>query len=282
MVRFLFWNTNQQQRAALLAELCTENNIDLVVIAENGASPTVTVEALNWAETLYRYHRPPYQGSADEPRVQIYSRFPRDCIKSVSTQGTVEILAVAPPVEEGFTLVAAHLSSKRNLTSEDQADLAARLRPEIEEAEEEAGHTRTVVVGDLNMSPFERGLVSCECFHAVMCKRTAASGSRTVRNATRTYFYNPMWSQYCRDDANAPGTYYYHASRPMEYFWHIYDQVLIRPSLIPAFQDSKLQILTSVGEKSLLTKNGVPSKSVGSDHLPVVFELDLTQGKQWK
>ena len=68
------------------------------------------------------------------------------------------------------------------------------MREMIKRAEEKAGHRHTIVIGDLNMSPFEPGMVAANGFHAVSDKNIAAKGSRVVQGTEFDFFYNPMWS----------------------------------------------------------------------------------------
>jgi len=55
----------------------------------------------------------------------------------------------------------------------------------------------------------------------------------------------------------------------------MFDQVLIRPSLIDIFDVKELKIITTTGTEMLLSDTGIPNKRVASDHLPLVFELSL-------
>jgi len=51
--------------------------------------------------------------------------------------------------------------------------------------------------------------------------------------------------------------------------------VLIRPELLSMFRNEELRILSVAGERTLLTAKGLPNTSVASDHLPILFRLDL-------
>jgi len=56
----------------------------------------------------------------------------------------------------------------------------------------------------------------------------------------------------------------------------MFDQVLIRPSLLDRFSNDSLEIVEEFGDYSLLSSdNGVPDKTRASDHLPILFGLDL-------
>ena len=91
-------------------------------------------------------------------------------------------------------------------------------------------------------------------------------------------FYNPMWRFFGERTLDGPaGTCYYWKAEDACTFWNIYDQVLIRPSLLDRFPDRALDVISEVGGNSLL-REGIPHRERFSDHLPIVFEIDLTQG----
>jgi hypothetical protein len=58
------------------------------------------------------------------------------------------------------------------------------------------------------------------------------------------------------------------------YFWNILDQVLIRPALLDVFRD-EIAIVDTVDGRSLLDERGRPCQQIGSDHLPIHFQLRL-------
>jgi hypothetical protein len=82
-----------------------------------------------------------------------------------------------------------------------------------------------------------------------------------------------MWGYLGDRTPGPPGTYYYSASSPLTYFWNTFDQMLLRPDLMNTL--TELQILDTDGQTSLLTKAGKPRKSEASDHLPILFRLDI-------
>ena len=91
-------------------------------------------------------------------------------------------------------------------------------------------------------------------------------------------FYNPMWRFFGEHTPGGPaGTCYYNRAEHVWTFWNTYDQVLIRPSLLERFPDDALDVVRRVGGNSLL-REGVPHRKRFSDHLPLVFDVDLTQG----
>ena len=53
------------------------------------------------------------------------------------------------------------------------------------------------------------------------------------------------------------------------------DQVVLRPQALPMFSEKNLRVLTEAGNASLVTSRGLPDQKNASDHLPVLFKLNL-------
>ncbi len=166
-------------------------------------------------------------------------------------------------------------TSKLHWKPQDQASYCGIISRSIAEAESGVGHMNTVFVGDFNMNPFEEGVIGAFGFHAVMSRTIAKKQKRTVKRIKYPFFYNPMWNLFGDKTGGPLGTYYRWGSNPIEYFWHIFDQVLIRPDLLERFHDGDLEIVTSDGTNSFIFHDGIPDTNNASDHLPLVFKLSL-------
>ncbi len=177
-------------------------------------------------------------------------------------------IRIGPP--RGVLLAAVHIPGKPGWEEGDQAEAASRLAKQIASVEDKYGCKDTILVGDLNMEPFHRGVCSAYGFHGVMTKEIASKEARTVQGERCPFFYNPMWAHFGDRTPGPPGTFYFSSAQPGARFWHMLDQVLLRPSLMEKLK--QLEILTSDGSTSLMNKRGIPE---ASDHLPVFFELDL-------
>jgi hypothetical protein len=84
-----------------------------------------------------------------------------------------------------------------------------------------------------------------------------------------------MWRFFGENAGGPSGTYYYERAEHVVYFWNIFDQILVRPTLIDCFEDDDLQIIDAVGQVKLTRADGRPNSNVGSDHLPILFEMDI-------
>jgi exonuclease III len=166
-----------------------------------------------------------------------------------------------------------HFPSKVNLEGIDQALVATSFMSDLQNLEAEFSNDRTILVGDLNMNPYEAGVVGAQTIHGVMSREVARRGERVIGGRTYKFFYNPMWGCFGDRTPGPAGTYFLSSTKPTNAFWQIYDQVLLRPSLMDSLR--ALQILDSDGQESLLTRSGRPGREGISDHLPIFFEIDL-------
>lgn len=266
MTAVLFWNLNKKPLIDELACLCTEHEVDVLVLAECDIPEPKLQLALN-AGRASPYLSPPNYSQ----RLKFLTRFPLDCFKLVSDEDEISIRQVVPPVGPEVLLVGVHLGSKLYMTEMDQSFASTRVMRSISEAEARIGHDRTILIGDLNMNPFEDGVVSAEGLHAVMARDVAARKTRIVKGQERKLFYNPMWGRMGDCSKGPPGTYFKDMSNYVNYYWHTFDQVLLRPDLLGYFDDESLVVITETGGKSLLNK-GKPSNKF-SDHLPIYVRL---------
>ncbi len=272
MMTFFFWNVKKNPVQKIIADFAEMYTIDVIILAEcDIEEPDMLIELNSRSDS--QYSLPVKRGR----KTDIYTRFPSEWLTPLADIHGLSIQHLENPIVNKKIIVGAvHLPSRLHQTEDDLAQLATRWRSTIEEAENRVGHTNTVVVGDMNMDPFHLGVVSSEGFHGIMDKRIASRKTRKVLEEDRQFFYNPMWSLFGNESDGPPGTYYFNASsRPLNYFWHMYDQVLLRPDLIPFFPGSELRILTHSKSDSLITNSGRPKATNMSDHLPLMFKLDF-------
>jgi len=269
-VTFLFWNVYGRSLETRIARIAAAHSVDVLMLAECPTPPAALLAALN-ASGAGVYHFPPSLSG----KIRIFTRFPEpeviDQFNARSGRLTIRRLRLGSVPE--ILLGVVHLASKRNFSDSEQGLLATRAASDVRQVEDDTGNYRTLLVGDFNMNPFDEGIVGAQHFHAVMTKQRAREGHRTVQMEQYGYFYNPMWGNFGDRTDGPAGTYYLSSSRPVHYFWNMYDQVLLRPALMDYL--TELKVLTDDGIESLVTRSGLPQKSSGSDHLPLLFRLDL-------
>jgi hypothetical protein len=280
MLTFLFWNLRGNPLETHLAELCRVHDVDTLILAETeGTDDGLLVSALADHVGGDPYTPLPVLGCR---KIRIHTRLPGANWQHVRDTQDLTVRALHIPGGQELIVAATHLPSRlRNNSRSNQAAICGDVAEEIGRVETQRGHARTVLVGDLNVDPYDSGMIEATGLNAVMERRLAQQGTRRLRTE-REYrmFYNPMWRFFGDAAEEPPGSYYYRTSENDCVFWHVFDQVLVRGELIPALVDTgRLTILTgytsSGGDHVALTSpNGLPRSEV-SDHLPVLFGLDL-------
>lgn len=267
-LRLLFWNMGSIATPSAVAALAEEHEPDVIVLVESEYGMAATVEELNFRTGL-RYQMP----FSVRDQFQFFVKMPAERVQPLYDGSGISIKHVQPVLGQSFILAAVHLPSKLHLDTDEQAALCGRWVRHVRESEAKVGQPPTVVIGDLNMNPFEPGIVGSEGFHAVSSRAVVARRTRTVLGEERPLLYNPMWAM-MGDAAGPAGTYYYASSSPITYFWNTFDQVLLGPELARNFVPGDVAVASSVGGGSLLAAGGFPDKKI-SDHLPVVATLRL-------
>jgi Endonuclease/Exonuclease/phosphatase family len=285
---FLFWNIRGAQGTGLGEILArfADSGIDVFMFAEAPRDTEPLLAALN-ASTPELFARV----ESNSSRVRFFTR-QRGPLRGAIWKDRffdeildrVTAIELQPRGALSILIVGAHLDSPATgISLEGRADWARDLALDIKTIEGDARHSRTILVGDLNMNPFDEGLVSASALHGVMSRDLTVVVTKHQARHRFPVFYNPMWSCFGdrpsaqlfeKDVARSPGTYYFdNTNDRANHFWQMYDQVLLRPELMNKL--TKIEILRSDGSEPLVTKNGRPRKAVASDHLPVYFELDL-------
>ncbi len=267
--RFLFWNLGKKDLRSLINRAVRENDVDIIILAECMSRPEEILSGLN--QDITRFH---YAFGVCES-IGIYAAFPRKFIRPVSEGARFTMRRIQLPLREEILLVAAHLPSKLHWRDESQKQEVISLADDIRSAEVKRKHRRTVLVGDFNMQPFEDGMTGAKGLHGVMSRQVANRGSRIVQEREYPFFYNPMWSMMGDLSQGPPGSYFYESAGHVEHYWWMFDQVLIRPELVNKTRNDGFRFLTMIGKQSLVDGKGRPDSKVGSDHLPLYFEVDF-------
>lgn len=271
-MRVLFWNLQSKPLEKAAARIASEQQADLVLVCEHGGRAGYHVDAMNKHEPARAALRVgPVLKQQSLPAV--ISRLDQGRVVPVVEDRHCMVLAVTPPAGMELLLACVHLSSPLHQSERDLLLLSQDAVTIIRDQEKQRGHRRTLVVGDFNMDPYHPGMVASHGFHAVMDRRLAMEESRVIQGREHFFFYNPAWSRLGDDSTGPPGTYFYRQASPECHFWHAWDQVLVRPSLLKKFDSSKFVVITRHGSSSMLDGKGRPNTKDFSDHLPIAFEI---------
>jgi exonuclease III len=280
MATFGFWNVDSSRNVQrdgrelprFAADLALERSLDVLFLIEC-KGPCEPLMAAFAGEPGY------YPISCGE-RFKVFARFDQRLMQRLPLpvpSNRFDIWHLKLPLQDDVLLSVVHGLDKRNNSLAKQGLFLQQVVAALSYFEQKVGHDRSIVLGDFNASPFESPIASALGMNAVISRAIAQSGPRRMLERSYAYFYNPMWNLYggeLRD--SAPATYYYRGSDPHELYWHMLDQVLIRPSLLSRFDFSVLGIVNEIRSTRLTSASGIPDRTRFSDHLPVVFGVDLS------
>ena len=264
-MNYLFWNTNdgcskEKNIDDWIIELIYEQKSDIVGLAEYKGDIKNIIKGLNKkGKSMY------YVPQIACKRINIISKYPPLNVEHCEETSYYTIKKFPHDTLGKQIIGFVHLPSKLHKKSQDRINELSYLKGQIE------GHNmkNIIVMGDFNADPFEEELVTASSMHSLSDSRNVMKGTRIVQDRMYQMYYNPMWNLF-GDGDGIPGTYYYSSAESTNYFWHIFDQVVIGSELIKNFELDRLNIITSVNGKELVNKRGIPNVS---DHLPITFTI---------
>lgn len=205
MATFLFWNIGRNSLEIPIANIASKYDVDVIMLAEcKIPAGKLLVTLNNSGRVLYEF-----APSIGCEKIKIFTKFSKKFILALSEDHRFTIRHLKLPGMIDILLSVVHSPSKKHWRASSQAAELIHLSREIRHAEKNVGHARTVLVGDLNASPFEEGIVNANGLHGVMSRRIAKRKYRTVQRREFPFFYNPMWGLLGDASSDPPGTFYY-------------------------------------------------------------------------
>ena len=263
-MNLLYWNIRNNRIENLISDVIIEKNIDVFIVSEY--KDLDFDKTLNLLNDNYQL-----QDSFACEKVRILHK--KEIKLTLLREQHRHIISKIHINEEEILLTALHLPANPNSTSDDRKHEIRKIVSDIVEEERSVYKQKmqkTIVIGDMNASPFDSELVNKDSFNAVLFKKIIDKRS-SIKYAHEAYerFYNPMLD-YIKEEKESYGTFYY-SSGIGPLYWYCYDQVLVRKSLMNKLQ--KIQFLKNIKGTKLI-KQMRPNKSI-SDHLPLLVEINL-------
>jgi len=269
-LKILFWNLNRKELHYPLAVMAKEQRADIIIVAE--AENLDKLALLEYLNTLKLEYYDANEFSLSE-RILFFTKFEPKNISPISEDDSdrYSIRKIYLSDNKEIIIGGVHLLDQKNYSTSSRLTYASRLKDEIDKLEVEHQIKDSIIIGDFNMNPFEQGMSQANGLNATSTRDVARRISTTILNKEYSFFYNPSWAFMGDLHEDVAGTYYYNKSGFDAYYWNVFDQVIIRPTLIENFDNQSYKVITQFENKSLLNKNGRPDKTSYSDHLPIIL-----------
>jgi hypothetical protein len=273
MAAFLVWNTGRKNVAPLVQSLVREHHVDVLLLVEYYPSTIKsTLSTLLLADGLVR--------RSTSERFGVFSRtaYGMSRVPVAAFGDRAELWNWVPEPNKAARFALVH-GLDRMHNDDGTRRVFFRCLAEAIRQQEMNSHRRSMIVGDFNAHPFESAILSSDGLHAIGVRRVGRAPRRRVwwGDEEEDFFYNPMWRKYGPIASMEAGmaTHYWQNNQAGEFFWHMLDQVVIRPEESGAFPEDQLRIISSVGTVTLLAPDGTPDVTIGSDHLHLVFHWNV-------
>ncbi|MEO1031548.1 MAG: hypothetical protein AAFX55_09090 [Bacteroidota bacterium] len=247
----------------IIAKAVKEKDIDILVIVEPHEFPTNLLLTLNSEGNDFYYN-------ADScSHVQIFSKFIDPQFSLIQEFDRTVGWKYRSPYGDSLNIIVTHFHDKFHNDEEDQDVKLDELIKEIQIIEDSSDIDKTLLIGDLNIDPYNRLCYGPKGLNSIMCRKTV---KRLGERKGRKLFYNASWNL-LGDKDHTPGTYY-RTSAGTKY-WSVLDQIMMRSGLIDQFDPSSIRVLNYIFEEALVSINDIPRSEKYSDHLPIYFEIKI-------
>ncbi|WP_353103004.1 endonuclease/exonuclease/phosphatase family protein [Myroides odoratus] len=268
-----FWNLNRKDVSDIIVQMIIENGLDIICLAEV-KSDDIIIDIIKKYKKIEKKNLFHIHNSKD--KVIVLSRLQPNLFQDVSfLYQSKRLISFKLELKNKIilNLVFIHFHSKNNWSDISLAMECTTIASAIKNIEIDTKSENTILIGDFNMNPFESGLISTTGLNTISDKSFLDNKKHRVVDETNyNFFYNPMWN-FFGDKNEVKGTYYYRSPGNISYEWNIFDQILIRPSLIKHLDDDSIKIISRISTQNLLTEYSNRPDTKISDHLPIAINL---------
>lgn len=257
-MKILFWNLAKHNLSKYIKEILAEQDIDVAIFAEHsGVDFRMLCEKVLNGKYVF------IEGYGNCEKIRLIAK---SSIKvSVCREDIRYSISSVSILDQKYIVAGVHLPAKPYASQSDREIHIQAMVSAIQDVERETKHSRTIVIGDFNCSPFDVEMISKNQMNTVLFK-SLINKAENIKCNHRQYkrFYNPI-IEYLTEKDESYGSYYY-AGNAESLYWYCYDQLLVRRALA---NDVQAVCFCKKAGSTNLIKNLQPNSEI-SDHLPII------------
>lgn len=260
-MKIIYWNTNKNQNINLLCELLQENLPDIFFVSEIDESYLTDNQHL--LEGLgYR----PFPNPGCE-RVKIIISIKLTISLGLQNKFFTHVIA-----EEDLNIISVHFPSQMYNHMDGQKYNLKHFRDKIDNLIGSSNTTPIIVIGDMNVNPYEPAMVNYDGFMASNSNK-ARQTIKYIEDYRETY-YNPTWRLYV--ESEFPGTKKFPRPSGSSFDiieFHFLDQVVLSNKFLSKIISDDLGLVKGTANFKFYNKKY--NRIDYSDHLPLSYEFKI-------
>lgn len=257
-MKIIYWNTQNLDRFSPIANILDTESPDIFFLAETDEK---------WVSknlSIFGQHSFSHLANPGCSKLVVIGK--SNVLLSIAMQDTY--LSTFKDLATNTFIVAVHFPSQMYNSLDALKDFVRSVRHKMERTMGESHQSKIIIIGDFNMSPFDKAMIDFDGFSASNSRKHRLS--ITNLQVTRSLYFNPTWKLFQNQDF--PGTKYF--KRPSATSFdviehHYLDQVLLSHKFHTSAKDFDIAVITHL--KSEIYFNSSINKVEISDHLPLKF-----------
>jgi len=271
-LKILSWNIQKKDLSHYVRELLDFKKPDILILNESeGLTSSGLLSNLNnqFENNGDKYSILSHSDSVSQNKITVIHRNSLKITHKVDLLNSrVSVFQLILPLEEGveerILLLASHFPSKLSRSEHGQMEFVISLHNSIKRLEDDLSPASVIIIGDLNLEPFERSIYIKSSLFSTRSKKEYDCASTFYEDIVDKY-YNPFWTLLGDKNNEVYGTYIYQKT------WRLFDQALLKGAIVERVNKKKVEIIDKIKMEKLVDLDAFKIKH--SDHLPISLEL---------
>lgn len=261
-MKIIYWNTNNIEELLQILDICNSENPDIFFLSE------IDENILEKETELLDNNNYIHLSNPGSSRVSIIVKKGIDI--ELGLQNKYYTNVKLPKLD--LDIISLHLPSQMFQHFDALKEFIRDFRKDIDINIGIPNEKRILLIGDFNVSPFDKPMIDFDGFSAT--NSTNSRQSITHLGKKKAVYYNPTWKLYSNSDF--PGTKYFKRPSGSSYDileHHFLDQVVISTKLSSELKNENIKVIEK--SQNYTYYNLGSNVIVESDHLPLCYEISF-------